>query len=51
MRIPLVFQTLDFIENMDKKSRRTVKPNWLEFTVTGLAGIAAVILLVRFAGG
>ena len=51
MRIPLVFQTLDFIEHMDKKSHRTAKPKWLEFTATGLAGIVAVILLVRFVGG
>ena len=51
MRIPLVFQTLDFIEQMDKKPRRSAKPKWLEFTATGLACIVAVILLMRFVGG
>lgn len=51
MRIPLVFQTLDFIEHMDKKPRRAVKPKWLEFTATGLAGIVVVILLVQLVGG
>ncbi len=51
MRIPLVFQTLDFIEHLDKKPRRTVKPKRLEFIATGLAGIVAVLLLVRLFGG
>lgn len=51
MRIPLVFQTLDFIEHLDKKPRRSVKRKWLEFTAVGLAGIVAVILLLRVIGG
>ncbi len=51
MRIPLVFQTLDFIEDLDKKSRRAGRPKGLEYTTVGLAAVVAVILLLRLIGG
>ena len=46
MRIPLVFQTLDYFEELHDKPRSAARRRALEYTATALAGIAIAVLLV-----